>query len=195
MKLTILHAADQIYNQWSGGKTAQLEIFPTDAVYSEQEFIYRVSTATIDALESDFTKLPNYARKLMLLKGEVRLEIGNDGNYTLKPLESVAFSGAVQVHSVGRCTDFNLMTNQEAAGTLETIVFENTMKHKLLIEPNLYTLAIYVVSGACEFFVEKEKIILQKNDYFSLQNANKIPKIEIVANYHSELAIVKIWLK
>lgn len=195
MKLTILRAADQAYNQWSGGKTAQLEIFPPDAVYSEQNFIYRVSTATIDALESDFTKLPNYSRKLMLLEGEVCLEIENDGSYTLKPFEPVSFSGAVHVHSVGKCTDFNLMTNPKAAGTLEAIVFDSTLKHNLLIENNLYTLAIYVVSGVCEFFIENEKISLAKNDYFSLQNANKIQQIALAAKLNSALAIVKIWLK
>jgi environmental stress-induced protein Ves len=70
--MTIEHYknSDLIINNWSGGITTQLAIYPKDANYKKQNFQFRISTATVEIEESVFTKLPGVSRKLMILNGE-----------------------------------------------------------------------------------------------------------------------------
>ena len=59
---------------WSGGQTKELAIYPRGQKYIDRDFIWRLSSATIETEESDFTRLPDYDRVLMVLDGEVVLE-------------------------------------------------------------------------------------------------------------------------
>lgn len=56
---------------WDGGKTREIFIYPQESSYEEQNFIFRLSQATIEGEESHFTPLPDYNRTLMVLEGEV----------------------------------------------------------------------------------------------------------------------------
>jgi environmental stress-induced protein Ves len=59
---------------WSGGSTTQLYIFPRDALYSEREFKWRLSSAKVEVEESVFTPLPGFSRIIMVIEGEIHLE-------------------------------------------------------------------------------------------------------------------------
>lgn len=61
-----IKASDLITNNWSGGTTTQLAIYPKDAEYKKRNFLFRISTATVETKESEFTKLPGVSRKLIL---------------------------------------------------------------------------------------------------------------------------------
>ena len=115
-------ARDYAVSAWSGGTTTQLAIFPPDAVYAHRDFLWRVSSATVDLEESDFTALPDYDRLIATLRGEIVLTHNGGAPLTLHPFEVHAFSGADATHSVGRRTDFNLMLRRgRASGTMEAL--------------------------------------------------------------------------
>ena len=117
-----LKKKDYIIAKWSGGTTTQLAIWPENAVYADRDFLWRVSSATVDLEASDFTPLPDYERLIATLQGEIVLTHNGGEPLRLRPLEVHAFSGADATHSVGRCTDFNLMLRRgRAAGSMEAL--------------------------------------------------------------------------
>ena len=62
-----------IVSQWSGGTTTQVAIAPEGAVYADRDFLWRISSASVDLDESDFTALPDYHRWISTLKGGMTL--------------------------------------------------------------------------------------------------------------------------
>ena len=54
---------------WSGGTTTELGIGPEGSRYADREFLWRISSATVDLEESTFTALPDYDRIIMTLEG------------------------------------------------------------------------------------------------------------------------------
>ena len=48
MNVTLLNSTDYLASQWSGGSTTQMAIEPAGAVYAERDFLWRLSSATVD---------------------------------------------------------------------------------------------------------------------------------------------------
>ncbi len=107
--------------KWSGGTTTQLAIFPAKSSYLDRNFVWRLSSATVDTEESDFTRLPDYDRVLMVLKGEAVLSYEGERVVRLKELEQDRFDGAWKTKSFGKITDFNLMVRKGNEGYLDVI--------------------------------------------------------------------------
>ncbi len=107
--------------KWSGGTTTQLAIYPKKSSYLERNFVWRLSSATVDTEESDFTRLPDYDRVLMVLKGETVLSYEGERVVRLKELEQDRFDGAWKTKSFGKITDFNLMVRKGNEGYLDVI--------------------------------------------------------------------------
>ena len=61
--------------KWSGGETSEYAIYPESAKYIDRDFIWRLSSASVDVEESVFTKLPDYDRILMVLEGIIHIII------------------------------------------------------------------------------------------------------------------------
>lgn len=94
---------------WGGGATTEIAIAPTGAVYGERSFLWRVSSATVDAEESAFTALPDYDRIIMTLEGEMSLCHDGGKWRKLREFEPYSFDGAAGTVSRGKARDFNLM--------------------------------------------------------------------------------------
>ena len=109
MRIQILRQADYTVSAWAGGVTMQLAIWPPQAQYAACSFDWRVSSAVVGAEESVFTRLPDYARHLAILDGQLRLRHNGGGELTLHPFTPHVFDGADETRSCGTCTDFNLM--------------------------------------------------------------------------------------
>jgi len=125
MTLTHLTPADYVTTQWSGGATTQLAIAPKGAVYADRDFLWRLSSATVELDESDFTPLPAYDRVISTLRGDMVLAHNGGERLTLHPYEIHDFSGADDTHSWGRCTDFNLMLRKgQCRGQMEAVRLE-----------------------------------------------------------------------
>lgn len=109
MALIHMTPDNYIVSQWSGGTTTQVAIAPEGAVYADRDFLWRISSASVDLDESDFTALPDYHRWISTLQGGMTLSHEGGEKIVLAPYEVHQFDGGVDTHSWGRCTDFNLM--------------------------------------------------------------------------------------
>ena len=110
---------DQCVSTWSGGTTTEIAIFPRDAVYGRRDFLWRISSARVDAETSTFTSLPGYRRLLMVLEGNMTLRHEGHHGVQLTPFLQDAFSGAWVTSSSGRARDFNMMLAQGCDGCLQ----------------------------------------------------------------------------
>ena len=96
-------------SNWSGGKTKELYLWPVDGSYADRDFRVRISSATVELPESDFTYLKGVQRYLMNLSGKMVLTINDGEEVDMKDGRILHFSGEDKVHCVGCATDFNLM--------------------------------------------------------------------------------------
>ena len=110
--MDIRHLTREEYkvSQWSGGTTTEVFIWPEGASYAAREFSVRISSATVDLEESDFTPLPGVERYIVPLQGCFTLTHPGQLPVSMKPLDRpYRFSGGIDTHCVGKATDFNLM--------------------------------------------------------------------------------------
>lgn len=145
MNWKLLTQADYVTTSWSGGSTTQLAIAPEGAVYADRDFLWRLSSATVELDHSDFTPLPDYDRLLAVLDGEIQLKIDRQEPFPLAPGRVVEFDGGVPVESWGQCVDFNLMV-RKGKGTGTVSVLSNP--HDGVWTPEAGDLAVYCASGA-----------------------------------------------
>ena len=110
--MRVLHLTQNDYkvSAWSGGTTTELFIWPVGADYGKREFSFRVSSATVDLEESDFTPLPGVERYITPISGGFTLKHPGKPAVVMGPMAApYRFSGGEDTHCVGRATDFNLM--------------------------------------------------------------------------------------
>lgn len=105
-----LTAADFRTSTWSGGTTTELYLYPENGSYAARDFLFRISSATVDLEESDFTALPGVERYITPLSGSFTLTHPGASPVELPPLAApYRFPGDIATHCVGKATDFNLM--------------------------------------------------------------------------------------
>ncbi|MFV0496777.1 MAG: HutD family protein [Candidatus Fimivivens sp.] len=141
-------------SQWSGGVTTQVAIAPSDAQYANRDFLWRISSATVNLSESDFTPLPNYKRYISLLEGSMVLTHDGGNAIVLSPGEIHCFDGAAATKSQGTCVDFNLMLRKgKCDGTLSCLKMTAAGEYPLVspaqsgIVPQPQTAVLYCVQG------------------------------------------------
>lgn len=115
---TIRHklSSDYSTSSWSGGTTTELGIGPKGSRYADRDFLWRISSATVELEESTFTALPDYDRIIMTLEGDIDLCHNGGGWLHLNAFETHSFDGGDDTVSRGKVVDFNLMTRKGAAG-------------------------------------------------------------------------------
>jgi environmental stress-induced protein Ves len=101
---------------WASGTSTELFIHPADGNFQKREFIFRISTATVEAEETNFSDFTGLTRILMILRG--KLTLIHEGRYTkeLNEFDQDTFDGAWQTRSKGKVQDFNLMFNDTCKG-------------------------------------------------------------------------------
>lgn len=131
---TVFNKQSAATTVWQGGRTKEIFIYPENSKYADRNFLFRISTSTVELSESDFTVLPNYTRKIAVIDGEMYLT-HDDGTAPcrLSPMETVhTFDGGANTHCVGKCTDVNLMLAKgKAEGDLRFADANETLKMKL----------------------------------------------------------------
>ena len=108
MQVQILDPSTRRTSLWSGGKTEEWFLYPSDGSYAERRFQVRISSATVDAAESHFTKLPDVTRYLLPLCDGFYLKINGAWQF-LPSYKVLRFSGGDDVLCRGRGRDLNLM--------------------------------------------------------------------------------------
>ncbi len=171
-----LTPADYATSVWSGGATTQLAIAPEGARYADRAFLWRVSSATVELEEADFTALPDYHRLIATLRGDMVLTHNGGVPVTLHPYQVHAFEGSEATHSRGRCTDFNLMLRRgETDGTMEALRLpeQDGIWHP---DPRTEELLLCCVEGTVS--VETEKTELQAGESLYLRrDGTVVPKL------------------
>ena len=119
MKILHLTARSFRTSTWSGGTTTELFLYPENGSYANRDFILRISSATVDLDESDFTSLEGVERYITPLQGGFTLSHPDGNSVVLAPLAApYRFWGHTPTHCVGKATDFNLML-KGCAGRME----------------------------------------------------------------------------
>lgn len=109
---------------WPGGKTLELFVYPEESCYEERNFIFRLSKATLEQEETQFTSLPNYERTIMILEGEVILSFEGTRLSRLAQWEQDHFDGEETTRSFGKIKDYNLMLLKGNLGDIEAITLK-----------------------------------------------------------------------
>ena len=158
--LRILKNVDFKTTEWSGGKTTELLIWPVDGDYGKREFDWRLSSATVEVPESDFTDLTGFGRYITVIDGELSLEHGDGMKHPVNGQKVYGFSGGIKTHSVGTARDFNLIYKDEIP--CEMGRKEVKAGQALSLElPNCGFLGVFVVSGSID-------IVCGTSEYFGI---------------------------
>lgn len=192
MKYTHLKAADYVTSTWSGGTTTQLGIAPQGAVYADRDFLWRVSSATVDLEVSDFTALPDYDRLISTVEGEIDVSHNGGESIHLAPYHVHGFDGGWETRSVGRCRDFNLMTRKgrcfgqmtalEGAGTLRVNEAAGGLAHADAI--------LYCGCGTATVQVEGETVTVSQGEALRFEQA---AGLELAVGGEAKVFLTAAW--
>ena len=187
MQYSVIKSKDFKPASWPGGKTTELFIFPPTADYHQRNFQFRLSKSSVETDRSDFTSLHGITRKLMVLSGEITLS--HEGHYSrqLHKFEVDEFEGDWKTSSVGKCTDFNLMTTGKTTGELSVIVIEKGQHVNYNIKENGDWVFIFIHTGSVRIDLDSKIRTINKGDLLIINNIttrnfeiNGIEKSELV---------------
>ena len=139
MKEKIIKKEDFITTKWAGGETTQLAIYPENAIFSEKNFLWRVSSATFTSTESEFSDFTGYQRYILPLEG--KLSLYHKGLYgrELDKYEVEYFDGSWRTLSknTSDCRDYNFIVK---SGILANMQILNAGDEYILKKSQIVTL-------------------------------------------------------
>lgn len=145
--ITLLKSSDFQVSDWSGGKTKQLYLPPPTGHYGKRDFDYRLSTATVELAESQFSDLSGFHRILMSLDHTLHLHNASRQEETvLAPFTPYFFEGSDSITSRGTCTDFNLIYSDHYQGQMLAISDREELSQDEAIQ-FIYALSDLMVTG------------------------------------------------
>lgn len=97
---------------WSGGLTYEYLIYPETANYGDRDFVFRISSATIEKVPSEFTKFKGYYRYLVMLDNSLDIEV-NKEKKVYEKYEIMEFNSDDEVTSYTKGIDFNWMVSEK----------------------------------------------------------------------------------
>ncbi len=187
MNIKIIRQANIQPALWAGGKTTELLIFPENSTYADRNFVFRLSTATVETETSSFTRLEGVKRALMILEGSMKLEHKGQKSKKLQKFEVDNFFGDWESTSYGKVTDFNLMTKGEAHGVLESLKLEKNSFFEFQNTENYPSIVYYVWEGSALFSCKNVKYRLQTQELIWLYDLERNTKIGIETEQNAEL--------
>jgi environmental stress-induced protein Ves len=170
MNIKIVKSTALESTSWSGGTTTELFIYPENSSYSERNFDFRISTAEVQLESSDFTPLPGFFRKLMVLKGKIEISHENEHNINLSRFDQDEFSGDWKTSSIGKCTDFNFIHTQKFEG--ELLAKKIQRGEKLHIIPADSFTFLYLLEGQLTVELDKTAVTLNASDLIVIQGSD-----------------------
>jgi len=167
--MAFVHFTEKDYttSKWSGGTTTQIAILPRDANYADRDFLWRISSATVDLEESDFTPLPDYQRWISTRQGVLTLSQNGGTRIRLNPYEVFSFDGADSTHSWGSCTDFNLMLRKgKTEGKLSVLKLseDESFNFELIPKWRHTDFIVYCAEGSIEISQGENNIVIHPNE-------------------------------
>lgn len=185
-----------ITTNWSGGTTTELRIMPEGALYSERQFDFRVSTATVDPGESRFTALPGVDRHLMILDGKIILRHAGMQDVFLEQFEQNQFDGGMTTVSFSQdeVVDFNLMLRAPYKGGLTYHRCDSELQIqglKIEIDETSRYRDLYCVNGPVEMVIGNRSLRLFSGDYLQLQQREVCHDIAIMGK--GDVIEINVW--
>lgn len=124
MEIKIIRREDFKTKKWSGGETSQIYIYPEEIEYPDLNFLFRISSATIEIEKSDFSHLEGIYRYISTLQNTIELS-HDDINYKkIDPFEIYEFKGDINTFCKGKTRDFNLMISKDLNAKVKSIKIE-----------------------------------------------------------------------
>jgi len=152
---------------WSGGKTTEIAIYPPESQYSQRDFLWRLSSASVEAEESTFTKLPGYDRHLMILEGELKIVHKDQHTALLKKYDKDFFKGEWDTVSFGKAKDFNLMVRKGAKGNLQQVDMQEAQHMTIELtarESRKCFFGCYCNSGSVKLDIGGEEAVIREGE-------------------------------
>lgn len=112
MNISLLPKKNSKASIWSGGLTYEYMIYPKTASYTDRDFVFRISSATIEEIPSAFTKFKGYFRYLVMLDNSLHIEV-NKEKKIYKKYEIMEFNSDDEVTSYTKGIDFNWMVSEK----------------------------------------------------------------------------------
>ena len=164
MQIKHLSANDTKTTNWNQGKTAEYYIYPESCDYANKDFLFRVSSATIDEQPARFTIFIGYTRYLAMLNNQLAISINR--NKTIKDkYEIIKFKSEDDTIAYATGKDFNLM------------IKEDIKEHDVIYDSGFFTydnsFVIVYATKNCEVFVQNESYQMQENDCLIIENSAK----------------------
>ena len=185
MQVKMYQKEDYPVSNWSGGKTTQLFIYPENSEYAKRNFLFRISSATVDCERSEFTSLPGVDRVILPLKGSLHLFYEGHGEKVLAPYEQDRFDGGWNTVSVGKATDFNLMLREGTKGEVEVHPLQ-TQENLCLQNDDSMMLVFAAEGNLCldeKPFDNWQLAVIDGEGKISLQNKEEKPAKVIAVSY------------
>ena len=178
--MQLIPKSAQTTSNWSGGTTTQLFIYPPEASYAARNFLFRISTATVETETSTFTDLTGFNRILLLLNGELSITHNNHQTHYLKPYQPHSFDGGWHTTAEGKVTDFNVISNPNIQTQVTVIELNANQSTQLNTTANW--VCLYVTKGAVKVQQHNEEITVNENDFLII---NSTQEIELFAEQNS----------
>ena len=123
MKEKVIKKEDFITTKWAGGETTQLLIYPEDAMFSDKDFLWRISSASFTTTESKFSDFSGYERYILPLQGKLSLSHEGLYNRELDKYEVDYFNGSWNTFSENTidCLDYNFIIKSGNIGKLQIL--------------------------------------------------------------------------
>jgi len=191
VEYSIIRSENLKTTRWTGGTSTELFIFPTDSEYQKRNFSFRLSTAKVEIEKSEFTSLPGISRKLMVLDGGIFINHEKHHSNQLNKFDVDAFEGDWKTTSIGKCIDFNLMTQGKTKGVISALVFEKNQVADYIAKAACDWLFIYVNKGIASINQGIKTETLKKGDLMVFNKPGNT-KLMLIGMEVCELVISKI---
>lgn len=112
MNIQLLPKKSSKASIWTGGLTYEYIIYPKTANYTDRDFVFRISSAAIEKVPSEFTKFKGYYRYLVMLDNCLDIEVNKERKIYEK-YEIMEFNSDDKVTSYTNGMDFNWMVSEK----------------------------------------------------------------------------------
>ena len=133
---------------WASGTSTELFVFPANGNFQTRDFDFRISTATVEAEETDFSDFSGLTRILMVLKGKLTLIHENRYTKELATFDQDRFDGAWKTRSKGKVQDFNVMFTENYEAEANHFSLSENDKREINLDSKLHF--YFVFSGKFE---------------------------------------------
>lgn len=188
MDVIIIKKEDVIISNWSGGDSRQYFIYPPNSDYSARDFDIRISLATSTlGEESEYTKLDNYTRYLVMLEGKCLVKHKEHHEIMMHPYQEIdVFDGGWESSGKGKMVDFNMMLSKGLEGEMSVI------DKDMVIKPRFSWRALFCGFGEAEIELSTgESYRISEYDLIVFNNISEDVKFKVKLN-DSKLILMDI---